>query len=304
MHKIAITGATSMLGVATIKNCLSQNISVIAFVRKCCTKIERLPKSHLLTVVECDLDELENFEPIATQKNVDVFYHFGWAYTDKDGRNDAEKQYKNIGYTLASVRLAQKLMCKKFIGAGSQAEYGVTNEMLSAYTPCNPLIAYGVAKYAAGKLSRLECEKIGMEHIWLRILSVYGKNDNSQTLVSQLIYNAKNNIAMSLSNCEQIWDFLYEDDAASAFVAIGKFGVNGKTYMIGSGQGKMLREYVETLIDIVNPTYKPDYGKIPYNKNQPMHLVANISELTADTSWQPKVSFAEGIKNIISTFGL
>lgn len=44
---IAITGATSMLGVATIKNCISNNISVLTFVRKGSSKIERLPAASL-----------------------------------------------------------------------------------------------------------------------------------------------------------------------------------------------------------------------------------------------------------------
>ena len=52
---IAITGATSMLGVTTIKKCFSNNISVLAFVRKGSSKIERLPSSPLIKIVEYDL---------------------------------------------------------------------------------------------------------------------------------------------------------------------------------------------------------------------------------------------------------
>lgn len=287
-----------MLGVATINECLKKNISVLAFVRKNSTNTSRLLKSDLLKIVECDLDKIRDFTPTEQMKNIDVFYHFGWAYTDKSGRNDTSKQAANIQYTLDAVHLAQKLRSKKFIGAGSQAEYGVTDETLSAATPCNPLVAYGVSKYAAGKLSRLECEKLGLEHIWLRILSVYGKNDGANTLISQLLKNVKSNIPMGLSGCEQIWDYLYEEDAGRAFVAIGERGVNGKIYVLGSGQGRVLREYVETLVKIVNPDYKPEYGKIPYSPIQPVHLVADISELTADTGWRPEVNFDDGIKRI------
>lgn len=287
-----------MLGVATINECLKKNISVLAFVRHGSTNTSRLPKSDLLEIIECDLDKIRDFTPTEQMKNIDVFYHFGWAHTDKSGRNDTSKQAANIQYTLDAVHLAQKLRSKKFIGAGSQAEYGVTDETLSAATPCNPLVAYGVSKYAAGKLSRLECEKLGLEHIWLRILSVYGKNDGANTLISQLLKNVKSNIPMGLSGCEQIWDYLHEEDAGRAFVAIGERGVNGKIYVLGSGQGRVLREYVETLVKIVNPDYKPEYGKIPYSPIQPVHLVADISELTADTGWRPEVNFDDGIKRI------
>lgn len=297
MQHIALTGATSMLGIATIKECINKKISVLAFCRANSKNLNRIHRNDLVTIIECDLDSMNNFD--CKELKADVFYHFGWAYTDKDGRNDTLKQATNIQYTLDAVHLAQTLGCKKFIMAGSQAEYGVTNETLSAATPCNPLVSYGVAKYAAGKLSRIECEKVGMEYIGLRILSVYGKNDGANTLISQLLYNAKNNIPMGLSGCEQIWDYLYEEDAGRAFVAVGEHGMNGKTYMIGSGIGKPLREYVETLIKIVNSAYKPEYGKFSYSPTQPMYLVADISELISDTGWKPEVSFEEGIKAIL-----
>ena len=44
-----------MLGVAIIKKCFSNNISVLAFVRKGSSKIERLPSSPLIKIVEYDL---------------------------------------------------------------------------------------------------------------------------------------------------------------------------------------------------------------------------------------------------------
>ena len=290
---LAITGATSMLGVATINNCISKNISVIAFVRKGSSKIKRLPSSPLIKTVECDLAQMKDFN--AEDLSADVFIHFGWAFTDKTGRNDVSKQLTNVQYTIDAVHLAKRLGCRKFVGAGSQAEYGTPNVPLKADTPVNPLIPYGVAKYAAGRLSAMECKKEGLEYNWVRILSVYGENDNEGTLLKQLVYNAKNNIPMGLSGCEQTWDYLHEDDAGAAFVAVAENGVNGKIYPLGSGDGKHLKDYVKDVISIVNPNYKPEYGKIQYSTTQPMYLLADISELKNDTGWDIEKSFKESI---------
>ena len=290
---LAITGATSMLGVATIKNCISKNISVLAFVRKGSSKIERLPSSPLVEIVECDLAQMKDFD--VDKLSADVFIHFGWAFTDKTGRNDVSKQLVNVQYTIDAVHLAKRLGCHKFVGAGSQAEYGTSNVILKADTPVNPLVPYGVAKYAAGRLSAMECKKEGLEYNWVRILSVYGSDDNDGTLIKQLIKNAKNNSPMGLSGCEQIWDYLYEDDAGSAFVAVAEKGVNGKVYPLGSGAGRHLKEYVQDVISVVNPDYKPEYGKFPYSPTQPMSLVADVSELKQDTGWKAETSFLKGI---------
>ena len=290
---IAITGATSMLGVATIKQCIQKNISILAFVRRDSSNIKRLPNSHLIRVVECDLSEMAKFD--SSNFSSDVFIHFGWAFTDKTGRNDVTKQLQNVQYTIDAVHLAKRLGCKKFVGAGSQAEYGTPNVMLKADTPVNPLIPYGVAKYAAGRLSSMECKKEGLEYNWVRILSVYGEHDNEGTLLKQLIHNAKNNIPMGLSGCEQIWDYLHEDDAGTAFVAVAEKGVDGKIYPLGSGIGRPLRDYVQDVISVVNPEYKPEFGKYPYSPIQPMYLVADIIELRNDTGWRQNISFFDGI---------
>ena len=158
---IAITGATSMLGIATIKECINQNINIIAFCRPLSKNLNRIPNNDFVRVIECDLDSMQEFN--VEQLKADVFIHFGWTFTDKEGRNNPSKQMKNVQYTLDAVSLAQRLGCRKFIGAGSQAEYGTPNTILKDDTPVNPVVPYGVAKYAAGKFAKIECEKI-IEH--------------------------------------------------------------------------------------------------------------------------------------------
>lgn len=290
----AITGATSMLGVATIKNCISKNISVLAFVRKNSSKISRLPSSPLMKIIECDLSQMKELD--CESLSADVLIHFGWAFTDKAGRNDVSKQLENVQFTIDAVHLAKRLGCRKFVGAGSQAEYGTPNVILKSDTPVNPLVPYGVAKYAAGRLSAMECKKEGLEYNWVRILSIYGLHDNEGTLLKQLVYNAKNNIPMGLSGCEQIWDYLHEDDAGAAFVAVAEKGVDGKIYPLGSGAGRPLKEYVQNVISVVNPDYKPEYGKFPYSPIQPMYLIGDESELSYDTEWKPNIAFVHGIE--------
>jgi len=303
MKSIALTGATSMLGLALIRQCILNDIKVIAFVRPDSSRLNRLPGSDFLKIVGCNLDDLADFE--STEKkigSVDVFYHFGWSHTDKRGRPDCDKQLENLHYTLAAVRLAKRMGCRKFIGVGSQAEYGRSLVPLTSATPVNPENAYGISKYAAGKFAKVECEKLGLDYVWVRVLSVYGSNDNDNTLIKDFIFNCKENRTMPLSPCTHVWDFLYEDDAGKAFLAIGKKGINGKVYCLGSGNGRPLKEFLEIIKNMVNPKYVPQYAEIPYNDNYVKYLCADISELSRDTWWEPETSFEEGVKIICSPF--
>ena len=96
-----------------------------------------------------------------------------------------------------------------------------------------------------------------------------------------------------------MWDFLYSGDAAKAFVLLGDKGVNGKTYVLGSGKVKRLREYIEDLRDVVSPNSDLAFGAIDYYPHQVMHLQADTTELEQDTGWRPTVEFRDGIKQLL-----
>ena len=295
--KIAMTGASSMLGIATIKECIAKNYEVLAFVRPHSSKTNRLPVSSLVESVDCDLGALVDYK--INGLHADIFIHFAWTFTDRIGRNDCRLQLDNVKFTLDAVSLAKKLGCKKFIGVGSQAEYGIVSKSLNEGVPCNPLVPYGMAKYIAGKMSGFECMRLGLEYNWVRVLSIYGINDNEDTLVNKLVKNCKENIPMDLTPCTQIWDYLFESDAGKAFVKIAEKGINGKIYCLGSGKGMPLKDYIEIIISNVNADYIPNYGAIPYSAASIQYLVADISELTMDTDWEPEISFKDGIERIV-----
>ncbi|MCL2219620.1 MAG: NAD(P)-dependent oxidoreductase [Chitinispirillia bacterium] len=297
MRKIVITGATGMIGAALAKCAASAGIEILCIVRKDSGRLGNLPKSGLIKVEYCGIDEYPNLNLVA---DYDVFFHLAWDKTSGALRDDVDIQLKNIQYTLDAVRLAKRLGCKKFVGAGSQAEYGVVTERLCPDTPVNPSSGYGIAKYTAGKLSRLLCSQIDMQFNWVRILSVFGPLDGAQTLIMYAINELLAGRSPELTRCEQMWDYLYCDDAAGALLALGDRGVDGKTYPLGSGSARRLSEYLESLKSVVKPDGALLFGKKDYYPHQPMYLCADISELTADTGWRPEVLFEDGIGRIIT----
>ena len=296
MKKIVVTGATSMLGVTTIEECLRSGIEVVAVVHKNSKNFYRLPKSSALKIIEANLDELATYTP--DFNDADVFYHFAWAATTHEGRLNVDVQEMNIRYTLDTVRLAQRCGCRKFIFAGSQAEYGLSDKPLNRNTPIKPFTAYGVSKFAAGKLAEMLCNSLGLTFVWTRILSVYGINDGTNTLISYVVDCYKKNLQPVLTGCEQIWDYLYADDAARAFRLLGQCSTGG-VYVVGSGVGLPLKYYLEKIYQLMKPNVPLVFGGKPYAKNQVMYLTADISDLKRDTDFEPQISFEEGISRII-----
>ncbi|MGM9971071.1 MAG: NAD-dependent epimerase/dehydratase family protein [Anaeroplasmataceae bacterium] len=274
--KVCITGSTGMIGLALTKYLISLNHEVYMIVRENSNKLDIIPNNNLIHIVKCDLSNLSSFTP---DFMVDYFIHLAWDKTIGDGRNDVYTQNLNIKYTLDAVSLAKKMGAKKFIGSGSQAEYGLKNEKLSINTLCNPITGYGIAKYAAGKMANILCEQLGLEFNWIRILSVYGEYDNPNTLVSYVKKSVSEGISPLVTPCEQIWDYIEVTEAVKIIYKIMINGSNGLTYPLGSGNARILKEYVEEFKNAINPNIEIKYGAKPYPKNQVMYLVADMSYL-------------------------
>lgn len=303
MKRILIDGPTGVIGMSLIQNCIENGTQVTALCHKNSKRTALLPKHPLVSVVEADLsdyrDMAERFRCRGSgEPGYDAFYHFAWNGTFGDTRNDMALQTQNIQYSLDAVELAEALECKAFIGAGSQAEYGRVEGMLMPDTPTFPENGYGMAKLCAGAMTRQMCESRGIRHVWVRILSVYGCYDGAYTMIMSALDRMQAGEETVFTLGEQQWDYLNGRDAARAMYLIGERGVSGRTYVLGSGRARPLREYLEILAGMTHYERPLGLGKLPYAPKQVMYLCADISELTKDTGFVPEVSFEEGIREL------
>lgn len=292
-----ITGPTGTIGTALCRRLLDEGMTVYAVIRPRSPRVIALPHHDRLRVVECDASDYQRLPKLV--ERADAFFHFAWADTIGPGRNDMPAQIRNIQNTIEAVRAAAAIGCQVFIGAGSQAEYGRVDGVLRAETPVHPENGYGMAKLCAGQMSRLECHRLGLDHIWARVLSVYGPGDGAMTMITGTIQKLLAGEKPALTQGVQKWDYLFSEDAAQAFYLMALRGQNGAVYPLGSGQAKPLKEYIGQLRDTIDPGLPLGLGEIPYGPLQVMHLEADISQLQSDTGFRPITDFSEGIKKTV-----
>lgn len=298
MKRAIVTGATGAIGTALITELINNNIEVLVLCRENSARSCLIPDSSLVTKCYCELKGLSKLQNDGDEK-YDVFYHLAWDGTVGNSRNDFYIQNKNVEYALDALLLAKRFGCKRFIGAGSQAEYGRVEGVLKPETAAFPETGYGMAKLCAGQMTREAAKRLDMEHVWVRILSVYGPNDTPNSMVMSTVEKLKRGITPEFTKGEQLWDYLYSADAARALFLLGERGANGKTYVLGSGMARPLSEYIEEIKNAINPDACIRMGAIPYSDKQVMHLQADITELTKDTGFIPSVNFTDGIKSLL-----
>lgn len=297
--RVAITGITGAIGMALLERCLKEGYEVLAICRKGSERNRQILSYPNVVAVETDLREFGNVR-LPDDKPCETFYHFAWAGTFGADRENYDLQVQNIAGTLDAARLAARLGCRTFVGAGSQAEYGRAQETLRPDTPVSPESGYGIAKLCAGQMSRKECEKLGIGHVWVRVLSIYGPYDGAGTMVCSTLRKMISKEEANFTPGGQLWDFLYSADAADALFRIGQHPVHGSTYCLGSGQAKPLREYILKMKELTGYSGQVRFGGIPYSPKQVMHLCADISSLTRDTGFVPETDFETGIRETIA----
>lgn len=298
MQRAIITGATGAIGTALVEELIRQQVEVLVFCREGSERNERISKHPLVTKKNCGLDQLGHVVN-DTGKSYDVFFHFAWEGTVGAARNDMYLQNRNVKYALDAVQTAKRFGCTAFIGAGSQAEYGRVQGILRPDTPVFPETGYGIGKLCAGQMTREMAGQCGMRHIWVRVLSVYGPNDNANSMIMATINNLKDDKELRFTKGEQMWDYLYSGEAARAFYLLGEKGVDQKTYVLGSGRAQPLKDYIMTVRDMVAPMRHISLGDIPYEKKQVMYLCADTSELEQDVQWKSTMPFEQGIRNTL-----
>lgn len=297
MKKAIVTGAAGFVGYHLTKTLSDNGYYVYAIIRPGSKHNNRIKGMSNVKCIEIDIesDGIVNIDSIAQLDGIiDLFFHLTWKSAE---RYDYQSQIQSAYLTFRMLELSSYLRCKRFVGIGSQAEYGsVLDTIEEDVTQLKPFCGYGVAKLTACEFTRRRAKELNIEWVWGRIFSVYGKYEPSNRLLPYIIEMFLKNEDVKLSSCEQNWDFLYGTDAGEALLAMAERGHNGEIYNIADGRYRQLKEFVEEIQEITCSDSKVTYG---CNPNPFVSLQPSVEKLKKDTDWEPKVSFGDGIRELM-----
>lgn len=262
-----ITGGNSFLGIALSRCLLAEGHDVIIACRQT-SKCDIRENEHLMIVRYKGLEDIKSLEDKV--KHADALIHLAWGGTDRVGRNSKEIQEKNIKFSIDTLNVAKTIGCQLFVEAGSQAEYGIVDGVITEETLCSPVTEYGKAKLKFGALANKWCGNNEMKFIHLRICSIFGIHDHPSTLVASTIKKMMNNEDVELSSCRQMWNFIDEEDAARQIYLLTKYAVSDSSfksdiYLIGSYDTRRLRSFVEEMRILTHTKSHLHFGE--YNAN-------------------------------------
>ena len=307
---ILITGATSFIGKVLAQELINRGYEVYGTFRPDSPRKEGLPAG--LHPVECSLNEPEKLLDAGIPK-ITVCIALAWGETTREGRMDRDAQEHNVACTLKVMETVKQLGCERFIFAGSQAEYGVTMERVSAgecpkekiteMTPARPISEYGKCKLQVLKEGRKLAASLGMTYIHMRIFSTYGPGDTPTSLVSVCMKAFTAGEPVTLSPCRQMWNYLYVRDCAAAIAGLAEcpFILSPEdeecehVVNVASEVSMQLSAYVRLIHETIGTgTYTHEEKSAPAEGTP--WLDADITKLKAYTGFTERIEFTEGIK--------
>lgn len=295
MKKAIITGANGFIGKWLVKELVDNGIYVYAIVKDKTSKTDGIGSLKNVEIVYCDLKDILKLENIIADRTIDVFYHLAWVGSAGSLRSDTEVQLLNAQYTVDSVKVAKKIGCKKFIGAGSIMEEETIAAVRADGNKPGQAYIYGAGKLVAQCMSKCVAAEIGIDHIWAIITNAYGVGETAPRFINTTLRKVISDQPLQFTAATQNYDFIYISDLVKAFYYLGIKGKPFSSYVIGSAQAKPLKSFILQIQQTIESDKNVTFGDIPFTGiNLPVE-VFNCDRLENDTGFKNKVSFDEGI---------
>ena len=299
--RLLVTGASGFLGAAVAAAASAAGYDVLG--------IGRAADAPRTKAIKIAYDQLDLSDEVATHDLLrrfrpHIIVHAAWSGVSGQAR-DQDIQDDNVRATCRLLDLGAQYGLEKFIGIGSQAEYGPFEGRIEETHLPAPITLYGAAKHAACTLARQRAITHHIQFAWLRLFAIYGPSDNGNWLIPSLIAAMLDGRCPPMTEGIQKWDYLYIDDAAQALLALiramsTQSAATG-VFNLCSGEAVPVRQIAQEIAHLAAPNLDLEFGTIAYKPGQIFHMEGDPTRLQAATGWAPSTSLQAGLAATITS---
>jgi len=203
----------------------------------------------------------------------------------------------NVQGTVHMLECARHARAAKFVYAASSSCYGLAAVPTREEHPIDPRYPYALSKYQ-GEQAALHWHRVyGLPVNSIRIFNAYGTRSRTSgaygavfgVFLRQKLAGRPYTV---VGDGTQRRDFLYVTDVAQAFLAAAETPRVSRVYNLGAGRPQSVNRLVELL--------GGQKTHIPKRPGEPDCTWADISRITSELDWQPRVSFEEGVAKVLA----
>ncbi len=282
--RILITGATGFIGQKLLKRLSDQQYTLAIHARKLPQELD-----SNVRVFSGDLNQFQK-QIIAFSPEY-VFHLAGSSIYPKNAEEEVELLSANVLYGNTLLRILKEIPGLVFVNFTTSLAYKGTE-------------LYPFNYYALTKANFVQSLHYFTRYYNLRVFNlilytIYGKEDNTKRALNYIIDSLDASETIAMSPGEQLMDFIHVDDVILLCEKLLKNNPknNFEEVHVGTGIGTTLKE-VATLIEFLcEKQLNVKFGAIPYRKEEKM---VNIAPKELNRFWHSKISFLNGLKNILN----
>lgn len=273
---ILLTGATGFLG-SHIAEVLVENDYQLLVTRRKNSEVKRC-KEFTDRLTWIDVDDEAWQQKLIDLKPVQVI-HAAWSGVENKHRDQWSTQQENLFFLQELLSISRQAGTKKFIGLGSQAEFGQLNKKVNEQDALNPTDAYSAYKVLCSQLLESFSALNALDWYWLRVFSVFGERENESWLLPSVISNIINKKTyMEFSGGGQQYAYLYARDFAVGVLKVIEAEENKSGCYNLSGENCLkLTSIISQVRDKMDPNFELRFGALPYRTNQSMVVCGDMT---------------------------
>lgn len=201
---------------------------------------------------------------------------------------------------------------KRFYHISTDEVYGSLGEegFFTEETPYDPRSPYSASKASSDHLVRAYFHTYGLPIVISNCSNNYGPNHFPEKLIPLAINNIVNNRPIPIyGKGENVRDWLYVEDHASAIDVIFQKGRLGETYNIGGNNEWTNIDLIHLLCRVMDEKLGRELGTsaqlITYVKDRAGHdlrYAIDSSKLKNELGWEPSLTFEEGLPKTVDWY--
>jgi GDP-4-dehydro-6-deoxy-D-mannose reductase len=303
-----VTGIAGFTGPHLVKLLLAQGLDVFGLDRAVPDQV-RLNLGDTVHLICGDLLDKDAVSEIVHEIRPAYIFHLASMNRPDDLMQLLANNVLATDHLLRAAAQGAADMPTRFFIPGSAAEYGMVQPgdlPIGEEQPLRPVSLYGVSKAAQFLLAQSYYLRSGLEVFGSRAFNLIGPGEQPSMVCSAIAHQIAaaergfQDPVIEVGNLSSERDFVDIRDAVRAYWTIITHGRPGQVYNICSGTATCIQNISDMLLHLADIPLTVRVDPRRLRRDDVPRSVGNHQKLSEQTGWQPGISLAESLTDVLN----
>ena len=307
-----VTGGRGFAGSWLVRSLLEDGAEVTSLDREAGapTGLDLLKVAGDAYDVTGDLRDGELVRDLLRERSIDSVFHLAAQPIVGDANASPVPTFEaNIEGSWVLLETCREHGVDRIVVASSDKAYGPHEQLpYTEESALQPVFPYDVSKAATDLIARSYWHTFGLPVAVTRFANLYGGGDrNFSRVVPETVtavLDGRQPVIRSDGSPER--DFLYVEDAASAYLAVAEAlapgGIGGEAFNAGWGHPNAIREVVDLICELGPGEVEPDYRGTGNPSGEIDRQYLDSAKIRERIGWTPRVDLREGLSRTLEWY--